>query len=87
MVMEIDLGPASRSFRDELRQWLEANRPEELVGVATEQAQLMGGTPAVIGWLDQLREAGYVCVSWPKEFGGRGLSGVEVAVMYRPFFT
>ena len=30
MVMEIDLGPSAEKFRDELRQWLEANRPEDL---------------------------------------------------------
>jgi alkylation response protein AidB-like acyl-CoA dehydrogenase len=85
MALEIDLGPAARSFRDELRQWLEANRPDELVGVETERAQLMGGTPAIRSWLEQLHEAGYVCVSWPKEYGGRGLSGVEVAVMNEEF--
>jgi alkylation response protein AidB-like acyl-CoA dehydrogenase len=85
MALEIDLGPAARSFRDELRQWLEANRPDELVGVETERAQLMGGSPAIRSWLEQLHEAGYVCVSWPKEYGGRGLSGVEVAVMNEEF--
>jgi alkylation response protein AidB-like acyl-CoA dehydrogenase len=85
MGMEIDLGPAARAFRDELREWLEANRPDDLLGVDAERAQLMGGTPAVRAWLDKLRDAGYVCVSWPKEYGGRGLSGVEVAVMNEEF--
>jgi alkylation response protein AidB-like acyl-CoA dehydrogenase len=85
MVMEIDLGSAARAFRDELRQWLEANRPDDLVGVDTERVQLMAGTPAVRAWLDKLHEAGYVCVSWPREFGGRGLSGLEVAVMNEEF--
>jgi alkylation response protein AidB-like acyl-CoA dehydrogenase len=85
MVMEIDLGPAARAFRDELRQWLEANRPDELLGVDAERAQLMGGTPTVRAWLDRLRDAGYLCVSWPEEYGGRGLSGVEVAVMNEEF--
>ena len=47
MVMEIDLGPAARAFRDELRQWLEANKPEELIGVDAERAALMGEQPAV----------------------------------------
>ena len=28
-------------------------------------------------------EAGYLCVGWPKEYGGRGLTGVEVAVHER----
>ena len=37
------------------------------------------------GWADRLRDAGYLCVSWPTEYGGRGLSGVEVAVMNEEF--
>src|SRR5215204_6488779 len=32
-----------------------------------------------------MHEAGYLCVSWPKEYGGRGLTGVEVAVMNEEF--
>ena len=30
-------------------------------------------------------DAGYLCVGWPKEYGGRGLSGVEVAVLNEEF--
>ena len=37
MPMELDLGPSARGFRDEVRGWLEANRPEELVGVDAER--------------------------------------------------
>jgi hypothetical protein len=33
MPAELDLGPSARAFRDEVRGWLEANRPEELAGV------------------------------------------------------
>jgi hypothetical protein len=40
MVPEIDLGPEARKFRDELRQWLEANRPDELVGEDAESAAM-----------------------------------------------
>ena len=28
---------------------------------------------------------GYLCVAWPKEYGGRGLTGVEVAVLNEEF--
>jgi alkylation response protein AidB-like acyl-CoA dehydrogenase len=83
--MEIDLGPAAQAFRDELRQWLEANRPDELIGVDAERAAFGANTPAIKAWTDKLGEAGYLCVSWPKEFGGRGLSGIEVAVMNEEF--
>jgi len=83
MAIELDLGPNSRRFRDELREWLEANRPEELIGVDPQPGYL--GTVPLDRWAKQLKEAGYICVSWPKEFGGRGLTGVEVAVMNEEF--
>ena len=83
--MEIDLGPAARAFRDELRQWLEANRPDELVGVDVERAAQAARDPNIEAWANKLGEAGYLCVSWPKEFGGRGLTGIEVAVMNEEF--
>jgi hypothetical protein len=85
MTVQIDLGPAATKFRDELREWLEANKPEELIGVDAERAAMMERTTAVESWIEKLRSAGYVCVSWPKEFGGRGLSGIEVAVMNEEF--
>ena len=82
--MELDLGPSARAFRDELREWLEANRQEELLGVEAERASF-GNVPGLSAWTEKLHEAGYLCVSWPKEFGGRGLTGVEVAVMNEEF--
>jgi alkylation response protein AidB-like acyl-CoA dehydrogenase len=85
MALELDLGPQARAFRDELRQWLEANRPEDLVGVEVEAAARMPDSPAIRAWTKKLHDAGYLCVSWPKEFGGRGLSGIEVAVMNEEF--
>jgi alkylation response protein AidB-like acyl-CoA dehydrogenase len=84
MTMELDLGPAARRFREELRAFLEANRPEELVGVDAERATF-GDVPGAAEWAEKLREAGYLCVSWPKEYGGRGLSAIEVAVMNEEF--
>ncbi|MGH9231490.1 MAG: acyl-CoA dehydrogenase family protein [Acidimicrobiales bacterium] len=84
MPIELDLGPQARAFRDEVRGWLEAHRPDELVGVeAPPPAQ--DADPALRAWADKLHEAGYMCVSWPREFGGRGLTGVEVAVLNEEF--
>jgi len=85
MALELDLGPQAAAFRDELRQWLEANRPEGLEGLDAERLAFTRTDPKVMAWTDKLAEAGYLCVSWPKEFGGRGLTGVEVAVMNEEF--
>lgn len=42
-------------------------------------------TPAAREWVKKLSDNKYMCVSWPKEYGGRGLSGLEVAVMNEEF--
>ena len=51
MALEIDLGPQARAFRDEVRQWLEANRPDELIGVDVERAAMAYGDPAIQAWV------------------------------------
>ncbi|MGH9210863.1 MAG: acyl-CoA dehydrogenase family protein [Acidimicrobiales bacterium] len=82
--MELDLGPQARQFRDEVRSWLEDNRPEGLIGMDPEQAAF-ARSPAMAEWEDKLHQAGFMCVSWPREYGGRGLGGVEVAVLNEEF--
>src|SRR5580658_11105570 len=86
MPLSIDLGPKARQFQDELRQWLEANAPHDLpVDDPSGAGGADGGPPEWSAWADVLTRAGYMCVSWPAEFGGRGLSGIEVAVMNEEF--
>jgi alkylation response protein AidB-like acyl-CoA dehydrogenase len=90
--MEIDLGPEAKAFRDELREWLEANKPKpdekasiEADSMAEAPRRGMGMGAAWQQWAEKLHDARYLCVSWPEEFGGRGLSGIEVAVMNEEF--
>jgi len=73
MSVDLDLGPNAAGFRREIREWLSENAPRDRAGFDRE------------AWTAALREAGYLCVSWPKEYGGRGLTGVEVAVMNEEF--
>jgi alkylation response protein AidB-like acyl-CoA dehydrogenase len=84
MPMEIDLGPEAEKFRDELREWLEANKPDDADPDAASPAN-ENPWAGMREWSDKLHRAGYMCVSWPKEYGGRGLTGVEVAVMNEEF--
>lgn len=85
MPLELDLGPAAQAFRTELRDWLEANKPKELIGVSSDQLARGGTVKGASEWAKKLTDAGYMCVSWPKEYGGRGLTGVEVAVLNEEF--
>lgn len=84
MSLVLDFGPAADAFRAEVRAWLEENKPAELIGVNTDEAQ-RGQYPGLSAWARKLTEAGYMCVAWPVEYGGRGLSGLEVAVLNEEF--
>lgn len=84
--MKIDLGPKAEAFRREVRDWLEGNRPEGLDDVDVQQLYMGGDRNQVLrDWTQKMREGGFLCVSWPKEVGGRGLTGVEVAVLNDEF--
>jgi alkylation response protein AidB-like acyl-CoA dehydrogenase len=59
------------AFRKEARAWLKANRPKkkELDGLGEiEKSKL---------WQKRKYDAGWACISWPKEYGGRGASPIE----------
>lgn len=83
MVLELTLGPEAESFREEVRTWLGENArhaPDDPDGML-----VLLRSSVLDDWADRMTEAGYMCVSWPREFGGRGLSGVEVAVLNEEF--
>lgn len=79
MSLQIDLGPRAAAFREELLEWLDA-------GVPTDPEDKMAIFDVGLDdWTDKLREAGLVCITWPTEFGGRGFSGLESAIMNEEF--
>ena len=64
--MDLTLSPAEEAFRDELRDWLEANHP------GREPAGDEAAFEFRRAWQRKLHEAGWAGISWPKEYGGRG---------------
>ncbi|MEU7907157.1 acyl-CoA dehydrogenase family protein [Actinoplanes sp. NPDC049118] len=65
--MNLDLDPAARAFRDEVRDWLAANVPAAPLPGLDSPA----GNAAHRAWERRLADAGLAVVSWPKEYGGR----------------
>src|SRR6266699_3191064 len=66
--MDFDLGEAEKAFRDEVRAWLKANAPKD-DSAESDTKKLVENRRA---WQKKLYEAGYVGLTWPKEYGGRG---------------
>ena len=75
------------SFREETRQWLQANAPAAMhVPPKTPDELCWGGKktiypPDVKRWLDVMAERGWTAPTWPKEYGGGGLSKAEAKVL------
>lgn len=75
-------------FRAEVRDWLEANCPSEMRdGASGEDAICWGGTTwqftceAQKIWLDRCAERGFTVPTWPKAYGGAGLSRDEEKIL------
>lgn len=60
-----------REYREGLRNWLETHRPKETFDIDIEKA-IFGNVPHMTNWANEVFAAGYMCVSWPREFGGQG---------------
>ena len=75
------------AFRAETRAWLEANCPPVMRTRMPEEEQVAGGKRAVYVrpeqklWLDRMAEKGWTAPTWPKQYGGGGLSGDEALIL------
>ncbi|MEE4210943.1 MAG: acyl-CoA dehydrogenase family protein [Parvularcula sp.] len=76
-----------QTFRQETRAWLEANCPESMRGDYSAENACWGGKRWTFTsddqklWLDRMAERGWTVPTWPKEYGGGGLSKEEAEVL------
>jgi alkylation response protein AidB-like acyl-CoA dehydrogenase len=75
-------------FRSEARSWLEKNCPPEMLKpLPSTDDVVWGGRKSVFPhpdaklWLERMGEKGWTVPTWPKEYGGGGLSGEEARVL------
>src|SRR5438876_1015148 len=82
--MDFDFTPEQEAFRKEVRAWLEANLPDDLRGRSFASSRADREEVARLrAWQQTMAEAGYVGLDWPREFGGRGASIVEMVILYQ----
>ena len=63
------------AFRAEARSWLEANVPTE------EEMAGMDGMARAKFWQKRKADAGWACIRWPEEYGGRGASAIQNVIL------
>ncbi|MFZ5718689.1 MAG: acyl-CoA dehydrogenase family protein [Pseudomonadota bacterium] len=75
---DIDL----EAFRKEARGWLEANFPASLKGKgALASAEVRSNEPDLVKWRKAMGEKGWGTPTWPKEYGGGGLTPQQARVL------
>ena len=72
--MDFNDTPQEAAFREEARAWLAENAPAE-----KELAELDEMARSKL-WQKRKYDAGWACIRWPKEYGGRGATAVEQVI-------
>jgi alkylation response protein AidB-like acyl-CoA dehydrogenase len=74
--------PAEAAFRQEVRTWLAENLVDEFAAATSSRRGLADDDawPTHLAWEHKLGEAGWIGLSWPKEYGGRGASIAEQVI-------
>jgi alkylation response protein AidB-like acyl-CoA dehydrogenase len=82
--MDVAYPPEAVAFAAEVRTWLEANLPHGWF----EPGFTMTGPERrafLAEWPAKLRAGGFICAAWPTEYGGRGLSLMELIALNDEF--
>ena len=81
--MNFDDTPQEAEFRAKAKAWISANAPrqyeEELKQSSLGRAVLKGANflDVAKAWQKKKADAGWACLHWPKDYGGRGASPIE----------
>jgi alkylation response protein AidB-like acyl-CoA dehydrogenase len=79
--MELAYSKTDEAFRKEVRSWLKKNLPKKDKAVS----ELMPHDPARVRlakeWQRKLYDAGYVAMSWPKEYGGQNADAMRQTIV------
>ena len=78
--MNLDYTAEDEIFRAEAREWLDANIPREV-----RPPDGPGMREFDLGWQRKQFEGGWAGVSWPVEYGGRGLSLTHQLIWYEEY--
>ena len=72
--MDFNDTPQEAAFREEARAWLAGNVPtgEDFDGLDEMARSKL--------WQKRKYDAGWACIRWPKEYGGRGASAIEQVI-------
>jgi alkylation response protein AidB-like acyl-CoA dehydrogenase len=78
--VDLDFAAGQRDFREEVRTWLAEHKPAE-----PRPSDAVGIRAYDTGWQRTQYDGGWAGISWPMEYGGRGLSLLEQLIWYEEY--
>jgi len=82
--MDFNDTPEEAAFRAEARAWLEANaelkNPDDPGADVLAERTDPGTIKAAKAWQKKKAQAGWACITWPKEIGGRGGTAIQSVI-------
>ena len=82
--MDLTYPPEAEEFRTEIRAWLEENLPDGWFdggfSMTPEEKERFNED-----WTGRLFEGGWICATWPVEYGGTGLTTMQGVVLAEEF--
>jgi alkylation response protein AidB-like acyl-CoA dehydrogenase len=87
--MQLSYDAEAEEFRAEIREWLAANLPAGWIAAA-ERGEALAMSPEERrefneSWPKRLYAGGWICATWPTEYGGKGLSTLQGVVLAEEF--
>jgi alkylation response protein AidB-like acyl-CoA dehydrogenase len=80
--VDFTLTPDQHAFRDRVRSWLKTNIPPEWKALGSTEVPRAEAFDFIRRWQRRLFEGGFIGVTWPKEYGGQGLTFVEEMILH-----
>ena len=82
--MDLTYPSDAEEFRTEIRSWLEENLPD---GWFDEGFEMSDEERAQFNrdWPQKLFEGGWICATWPEEYGGKGLTTMQGVALAEEF--
>jgi alkylation response protein AidB-like acyl-CoA dehydrogenase len=74
--LDFELSAEEKAFEAEVEAFLKENASPDVMDESPEQLSQTVDTPAKRAFMKKLSERGWLGMSWPKEYGGRELSGI-----------
>jgi len=80
--LDFTLTPEQQAFRERTRSWLKANIPAEWKATGSTEVPRPEAYVFLRTWQKKMHEGGLIGATWPREYGGQGLTFVEEMILH-----